>query len=77
MTRHSVETLPFARVQHVNLSRGPVERALGLATLDVRSAGPDISIPGLTEDDAARIKLLVIERAGALDEDDGPDAADT
>ena len=75
--RHSVETLPFARVQHVNISRGPVERALGLATLDVSSAGPDISIPGLAEDDAARIKLLVTERAGALDEDDGPDVAET
>ncbi len=70
--RHSVETLPFARVQHVNISRGPVERALGLATLDVSSAGPDISIPGLAEDDAARIKSLVTERAGALDDEVGP-----
>ena len=71
--RHSVETLPFARVQHVNISRGPVERALGLATLDVSSAGPDISIPGLAEDEAARIKLLVTQRAGALEDDDGDD----
>ena len=69
VVRHRVETLPFARVQHVNVSRGPVERALGLATLDVSTAGPDISIPGLAEDDANRIKALVTERAGAMEPD--------
>lgn len=74
--KHSVETLPFARVQHVNISRGPVERSLGLATLDVSSAGPDISIPGLAEEDAARIKLLVTERAGALEDGDEDDRSD-
>ncbi|MEO1064847.1 MAG: PH domain-containing protein [Actinomycetota bacterium] len=69
VVKHKVETLPFARVQHVNVSRGPVERALGLATLDVSSAGPDLSIPGLAEDEANRIKALVTERAGALEPD--------
>ena len=49
---------------------GPMERLLGLATLEVSSAGPDISIPGLSEADASRIKHLVTERAGVVDEDD-------
>ena len=68
---HRVESLPFSRVQHVNINRGPIERALGLATLEVSSAGPNITIPGLTETDASRIKALVTERAGVDDITDG------
>ena len=71
---HHVESLPFSRVQHVNVNRGPVERALGLATLQVSSAGPNITIPGLTEANAARIKALVTERTGDVgDPDNGTD----
>ncbi len=68
---HRVESLPFSRVQHVNVHRGPIERSLGLATLHVSTAGPDISIPGLTRSDAERIELLVTERADVVDEDGG------
>ena len=67
---HRVESLPFSRVQHVNVHRGPIERSLGLATLQVSTAGPDISIPGLTRTDAERIKLLVTERADVADAED-------
>ena len=71
---HHVESLPFTRVQHVNVNRGPLERAFGLATLEVSSAGPNITIPGLTDADASRIKLLVTERAGVeAGEHDEPD----
>ena len=69
---HRVESLPFSRVQHVNIHRGPIERSLGLATLQVSTAGPDISIPGLDRADAERIKLLVTERADAVLDDDPP-----
>jgi membrane protein YdbS with pleckstrin-like domain len=61
---HRVATVPFARVQHVSVRRGPLERLLGLATVDVSSAGPDISVPGLTPDDAERIERLITERSG-------------
>jgi membrane protein YdbS with pleckstrin-like domain len=70
--RHRVETIPFARVQHVSVRRGLIERWLGLATLEVSSAGPDISIPGLTVVDADLVRQLVAERAGveeAVDDD--------
>ena len=60
---HITETIPFSRVQHVNLNRGPIERAVGLASLEVTSAGPNISIPGLSLAEAERIKQLVSERA--------------
>ena len=66
--RHRVETIPFSRIQHVSVGRGVIERSLGLATLQVSSAGPDISVPGLSLADAERIKHTVAERAGVDDE---------
>ncbi|MGB3735186.1 MAG: PH domain-containing protein [Ilumatobacter sp.] len=60
---HRTETIPFSRVQHVNLTRGPIERAIGLASLEVTSAGPNIVIPGLAIAEAERVKQLVSERA--------------
>lgn len=71
---HRVETIPFSRVQHVTIQRGPVDRLLGLARIDVSSAGPDLSIPGLATDDAARIKQLITDRAGVddVDADEAP-----
>lgn len=65
----TVETVPFRRVQHVSLTRGPLERVLGLATVGVHSAGPDISIPGLDPDDAGAIRRLIVTRAGLDDQD--------
>ena len=66
--RHVVETIPFSRVQHVNVGRGLVERWFALATLKISSAGPDISIPGLAVADADRIKQVIARRAGVDDE---------
>ncbi len=68
VVRHRVETIPFSRIQHVSVGRGLVERSLGLATLEVSSAGPDIAVPGLSVADAERIKQVVAERAGVDDE---------
>ncbi|MUV61887.1 PH domain-containing protein, partial [Halobacterium sp. CBA1126] len=42
--------VPYVRVQHVDARRGPVERALGLSSVVVYTAGSrgaDVSIPGL------------------------------
>ena len=65
----NVETVPFVRVQHARVTRGPVERAFGLASLAVNSAGPDLNIAGLAADDAERLRALVVERAGELVEE--------
>jgi membrane protein YdbS with pleckstrin-like domain len=64
-----VETVPFVRVQHARISQGPIERSFGLATLEVNSAGPDLHIHGLPADDAERLKIVVVERAGDLAEE--------
>jgi membrane protein YdbS with pleckstrin-like domain len=63
---------PHVRIQHVDTARGPLERALGLSTLVVYTAGSrgaDVSIPGLTTEEAAdlqtRVKELAITADGA------------
>ena len=63
--------VPYVRVQHVDTSRGPMERSLGLSTLVVYTAGSrgaDVSIPGLTPEEASdlqrRLKELAIETEG-------------
>lgn len=68
-----VETIPFVRVQHVAVRRGPFDRVLGLAALSVSSAGPDLWVPGLALDQAERIKALITERAGVEDDGSAPD----
>lgn len=65
----TVQTVPFVRVQHAEMVEGPIQRKFGLATLNVNSAGPDLSINGLGTDDASRLRALVIERAGELTEE--------
>ena len=59
----SVATAPFARVQHVSIASGPVERRFGLSTLQLRTAGGQIAVPGLPHAVAERLKELVAERA--------------
>jgi membrane protein YdbS with pleckstrin-like domain len=68
---HRRTLVPYVRIQHVDTSRGPLERALGLSTLVVYTAGSrgaDISIPGLTPEEASdlqgRVKELAIEAEG-------------
>jgi len=57
--------VPYFRVQHVDLSQGPIERALGLARLKVHtaSAGTDASLPGVELERAEEVRRLVLDRA--------------
>jgi hypothetical protein len=68
---HTRTLAPYVRIQHVDTSRGPLERALGLSTLVVYTAGSrgaDVSVPGLTPEEATdlqdRLKELAIEAEG-------------
>jgi hypothetical protein len=63
--------VPYVRIQHVDVSRGPLERALGLASVVVYTAGSrgaDVTIPGLTPERAddlqTRLKQLAIVAEG-------------
>jgi len=55
-----VHTLvPLDHVQHIDVSQGPVERALGICSLVLHTAGTlhsEILVPGLTRDDAERMR---------------------
>ena len=68
---HTRTLAPYVRIQHVDTSRGPLERGLGLSTLVVYTAGSrgaDVSVPGLTPEEATdlqdRLKKLAIEAEG-------------
>ena len=55
---------PVTRIQHMELKRGPIERKVGLATLQVFSAGGAMhtfEIPGLPLDTAQRLREFVLQ----------------
>jgi membrane protein YdbS with pleckstrin-like domain len=58
--------IPYARMQFVDVSAGPLERAFGLATVELHTAaaGSDARIPGLRGPEAARLR----DRLAALGE---------
>ncbi len=63
--------VPYVRVQHVDSQRGPIERAVGLATVVIYTAGSrsaDVAIPGLTPERAEELReelrRLAIESEG-------------
>lgn len=69
----SLTAIPFNRMQHCEISRGPVESAFGLATLRVYTAGgsgSDLSISGLPVEEAQRVKEFITKRI-SKDESNG------
>ncbi|WP_247000539.1 PH domain-containing protein [Halosolutus gelatinilyticus] len=69
-----VETaVPFVRVQHVDTQFGPVERALGLSSVVVYTAGSrnaDVRIPGLRPGRARDLQDTLRELAVESEADD-------
>ena len=59
--------VPYARMQFVDVTAGPLERAFGLATVQLHTAAAvsDAKVPGLPPDEAARLR----DRLTALGED--------
>jgi membrane protein YdbS with pleckstrin-like domain len=56
---HIDTIVPFVRVQHIDLTRGPFDKMFGTASLVVHTAGTHNSIvvlPGLSPDRAAEIR---------------------
>ncbi len=59
---------PILRIQHVELKRGPIDRKVGLAKLQVFSAGGAMhtfEIPGLKLDDAESIRQFILSHKDA------------
>lgn len=61
----SVTTLPFARIQHVETSSGPIERWRGLARLKLFTAGgmtADLTLIGLDAESADNLREHLAEQ---------------
>ena len=64
----STTALPYTRLQHVNLSQGPLERKYNLVTLKCFSAGSglaEIDLPGLNADLAEHLRQHLLSQAAA------------
>lgn len=50
--------VPYGRMQFVDVTAGPLERAFGIATVELHTATPatDAKIPGLHPDEAGRLR---------------------
>lgn len=62
--------VPHGRIQHVDTTQGPIERALGLATVVIFTAGSvggALSIPGLAHDQAEALRDQLAALSGSDD----------
>ncbi|WP_327051770.1 PH domain-containing protein [Halomicrococcus gelatinilyticus] len=67
-------SVPYVRVQHVDTQHGPVERAFGLASVVVYTAGSrgaDVTVPGLPPDRARALRDRLRTLATASEPEDG------
>jgi len=58
--------LSYSRVQHIDISNGPLERKYGMATIKFFTAGgsaSDLRIPGLANDIAAALRNEILQHA--------------
>jgi hypothetical protein len=58
----SLTTVPFNRIQHIEIDEGPISRFFGLSKLNVFTAGDssdDLEISGLLQEDALKIKEFI------------------
>jgi membrane protein YdbS with pleckstrin-like domain len=71
--------IPLKKIQHCQVKRGPLERRYGLASLKIFTAGgagADITLNGLTQQDAERLKdWLVISPGEPINSTPDEDAA--
>ena len=76
--RHTID-VPRSRVQHTDVSRGPLERRFGLATLVVYTAGThnaQLRIGGLSHEDALEARHALIEETDDHAQEDLAGAGD-
>ncbi len=55
-------TVPFSRIQHVEIDEGPISRIFSLSSLSVYTAGDssdDLEIKGIKKEEALRIKEFI------------------
>jgi membrane protein YdbS with pleckstrin-like domain len=66
----AVAVVLHSRIQHVDTRQGPIERAMGLATVVIFTAGSVgamVAIPGIAEKEAEALRDLLARLSGAED----------
>lgn len=60
----SLTVVPYGRLQYADVEAGPLQRALGIATVTVHTASPRTAatLPGLPSDEAARLRDVLTAR---------------
>ena len=61
---HSDTIVPFVRVQHMDVTRGPLDKLFGTATLVIHTAGTHnsiVTVPGLAPARAEEIREIIRE----------------
>ncbi len=75
---HRKETVPYFRIQQIDIAAGPVDRLLELASLQVTtaSASGSATLPGIAAQDAPRVRAELLARAAAAVADHPGDLRD-
>lgn len=62
--------MPYHRLQQVDIAQGPLQRRLGISSVQLRSAAAttDAALPGVDDREVDALRRLLLERAG---HDDG------
>ncbi|AKK10467.1 PH domain-containing protein [Corynebacterium uterequi] len=62
---HTVTVVPYGRIQFVDVTAGPLERANGLKTIELHTASStsDSELPGLPADTADELRQRLAEKA--------------
>lgn len=61
-------TVPFSRIQHVELDEGPISRLFNLSSISVYTAGDssdDLEIKGISKDIALQLKEFISVKLGS------------
>lgn len=61
----SVTAVPYGRIQYVDVSSGPLENALSLASVEVKTAANSITIPGLARSEADQLREVLTDLSDA------------
>ena len=66
---HRASSIPYERIQQIDVERGPIERMFGLSQLVVRTAAAttDANVYGLAPEDADRLRQELLDLAGIDD----------
>jgi membrane protein YdbS with pleckstrin-like domain len=65
---YKVTSVPLNRIQHVEVNQGILEKMLKLSSVKIYTAGgtsSDLTIPGLTESDAQKLKAFLSGKISA------------